>query len=200
MENPLTDEQIQELNEIIKLPRAEQAKKLQTFLKTLNKEQVEFLKKHQTRECLFCGIVLGNIENYKVYEDDEFLAILDINPANLGHVLIIPKAHLKNIYEVNQRIFEIANSFSKTFKEKLDYDSNIFVANGGYAGQNVDHVIVHVIPRYKNDKVELTWQPKKASQEKLQELMLLLKVKDEKKEVKKEKIIIKTGKRKERIP
>ena len=61
MENPLTDEQIQELNEIIKLPREEQAVKLQDFLKTLTKEQIDYLKQHQTQQCLFCGIVLNEV-------------------------------------------------------------------------------------------------------------------------------------------
>ena len=200
MDNPLTNEQIEELNEIVKLPRGEQAKKLQAFLKTLNKEQVEFLKQHQTQQCLFCGIVLGNVQSYKIYEDNEFVAVLDINPANLGHVIIIPKVHVKSSFEVNPRIFEIANSIAKKIKEKLDADSNIFVSNGENAGQKLDHFIVHVIPRYKDDDVGLIWNPKKVSREKLLEIMNILELKEEKKELKKEKIIIKTEKRKERIP
>ena len=200
MENPLTNEQINELNEIIKLPREEQAKKLPSFFKKLNKEQIEFLKQYQTQQCLFCGIVLGNVQSYKIYDDNEFLAVLDINPANLGHILIIPKAHVKNSYEINSRIFEIANLIAKKMKEKLDADSNIFVSNGENAGQKTEHFIVHVIPRYKDDNVELIWQGKKVTQEKLQEIMKILQVKEEKKEVKKEKVIIKTEERKERIP
>jgi histidine triad (HIT) family protein len=200
LDNPLSDEQIEELNKIIKLPREEQAIKLQSFLKTLNKEQIEFLKQHQTQQCLFCGIVFGNIPSYKVYEDNEFLAILDINPANLGHVLIMPKAHLKNTYEVNQRIFEIANLVSKKIKEKLDADSNIFIANGENAGQKTEHIIIHVIPRYKDDNINLIWQPKKVNQDKLNEILPILKIEEERKEVKKEKTIIKINKKKERIP
>lgn len=200
MENPLTDEQINELNEIIKLPRQEQAKRLPDFFKKLNKEQIEFLKQYQTQQCLFCGIVLGNIQSYKIYEDNEFVAVLDINPANLGHILMIPKAHVKNSYEINPKIFEIANMIAKKMKEKLDADSNIFIANGENAGQKIEHFIVNVIPRYKDDNVELTWQGKKVSQEKLQEIQKILQIKEEKKEVKKEKIIIKTEKKKERLP
>lgn len=200
MENPLTDEQINELNEIIKLPRHEQAKRLSDFFKKLNKEQIEFLKQYQTQQCLFCGIVLGNIQSYKIYEDNEFVAVLDINPANLGHILVIPKAHVKNSYEINPRIFEITNLIAKKMKEKLDADSNIFIANGENAGQKIEHFIVNVIPRYKDDNIELAWQGKKVSQEKLQEIQKILQIKEEKKEVKKEKIIIKTEKKKERLP
>lgn len=200
MDNPLNDEQIEELNEIIKLPRDKQAPKLQAFLKTLNKEQVEFLKQYQTQQCLFCGIALGNIQSYKIYEDNEFLAVLDINPANLGHILILPKAHVKTIYDVNSKIFEIANSISKKMKEKLDADSNIFAANGENAGQKVEHVIVHVIPRFKDDNIDLSWNPKKVNQDKLNEIQRILEIKEEKKEIKKEKIIIKIENKKERIP
>lgn len=199
MENPLTDKQIEELNEIIKLPGEEQAKKLPSFLKTLNEEQIEFLKKYQTQQCLFCGIILGNIQSYKIYEDNEFLAVLDINPANLGHILIIPKAHIKNSYEVSSKIFEIANLIAKRMKEKLDADLNLFVANGENAGQKIEHAIVHVIPRYKDDKIDLTWNAKKVTQEKLQEIQKILQIKEERKEVKKEKIVVK-NKSRERIP
>ena len=200
MDSPLTNEQIGELNEIIKLPRQEQAQKLQIFLKTLNQEQIEFLKKHQTQQCLFCGIVLGNIQSYKIYEDNEFLAILDINPANLGHAIIMPKAHVKNSYEVRSRIFDMANSIARKMKEKLDADSNIFIANGENSGQKMDHFIVHVIPRFKDDNIELSWSARKVTQEKLTEMQSILKIEEEKKETKKEKIIVKSEKRKERIP
>jgi len=198
-DNPLTNEQIEELNKIIKLPKEEQAKKLPSFLKTLNNEQMGFLKKHQTQKCLFCEIILGNIQSYKIYEDNDFLAILDINPANPGHILIIPKMHVKNIYEVNTRIFDVVNLISKNLKEKLDADSNIFIANGENAGQKIEHIVVHVIPRYKDDNLDLTWSPRKITQEKLDELVKILQIKQEK-EVKKEKIIIKNTGKKERIP
>ena len=144
--------------------------------------------------------MLGSISSYKIYEDDEFLAVLDINPANLGHVIIISKIHVKNIYEVNSKIFDLANLIAKKMKEKLDADSNIFVANGENAGQKVEHVIVHIIPRYKDDNINLTWQTRKVSQDKLNEILLILKIQEEKKETKKEKIIVKVDKKRERMP
>ena len=199
MDNPLNSEQTEELNEIIKLPREKQAAKLKEFLSTLSQEQVEFIKQSQTQHCLFCGIVLGTVQSHKLYENNNLSAVLDINPANPGHALIIPKIHAKNSYKIDSKIFEIANLISRKMKEKLDADSNIFIANGENAGQKIEHAVVHVIPRYKNDKIGLTWSPKKINEEQLSELSSILKI-EEKKEIKKEKIIIKTGKRKERIP
>lgn len=199
MENPLDDDQINELNEIVKLPREEQSKRLPGFLKKLDKNQIEFLKKHQAQQCLFCGIVLGNIKSYKIYENDEFVAVLDINPANLGHVLVIPKAHLKNSYDASPRIFDLANLIARKINEKLNADSNIFVANGENSGQRIEHLVVNVIPRYKDDKINFNWDMKKSNEKELNELVNKLKFQEEKKEVKKEKIIIKT-KRKESLP
>jgi histidine triad (HIT) family protein len=200
LDNPLTDDQIEELNEIISLSREEQSKRLPEFLKKLTPEQIEFLKKSQGQQCIFCSIVFGNIPSYKIYEDNDFIAVLDINPANLGHVLVIPKPHLKNIYDVNTRIFEIANLISKKMKEKLNFDFNMIVNNGEYAGQKIEHISVNVIPRNKDDNLNFEWERKKTDENRLKEISSILKVEQEKKEVKKEKIIIKDIKKKERLP
>ena len=194
MDSPLTDEQITELNEIIKLPREQQAQKLQPFLKTLNEEQIGFLKQHQTQQCLFCGIVLGNVKSFKIYEDNENIAILDINPSNKGHILIIPKAHLKYSYNLNENIFNLANKISKKLKEVLNADSNIFVANGELAGQKLDHLIAHVIPRFKDDKVMFTWENNKVTEEELKELQNKLKIEVEIKKMIPQVVIGEVGK------
>src|SRR3989344_9518508 len=109
MENPLTEEEIQELNEIIKLPKEEQEMKLKEYFKKLTSEKIEFLKQFQTQQCVFCGIALGKINSYKIYEDNDVVAALDINPANKGHVLVIPIMHLKYSYESPNKIFEVSN-------------------------------------------------------------------------------------------
>ena len=199
LDNPLTDEQTLELNEIIKLPREQQAQRLQPFLKTLNEEQIEFLKKNQTQQCLFCGIALGNIKSYKIYGDSENIAVLDINPANKGHVLIIPKAHLNYSYNHNESIFHLANKISRKIKEVLNLDSNIFAANGENAGQKTEHLIVHVIPRIKNDKVIFNWENAKVTQEDLQELQDKLKIEAEIKKIT-PYVFAKENKRDIRIP
>jgi len=185
MENPLTDEQIQELNEIIKLPREEQAVKLQDFLKTLTKEQIDYLKQHQTQQCLFCGIVLNEVPSYKVYEDNDTVVVLDINPASNGHLLVIPKPHVKYSYELDPKIFAVANLFAKRIKEVLNYDTTILVSNGEFAGQKIDHVIINVIPRYKNDDIKFKWSLSKANEHELNELAFKLRLETKKEEPKK---------------
>ncbi len=182
MENPLTEELIEELNEIIQLPREEQSLKLKEFFKKLTPEQIEFLKKHQSQQCIFCGIALGQINSYKIYEDNDLVAVLDINPASNGHVILIPKMHLKYSYELPLKIFEIANLISKKIKEVLGYDTTILVANGSLAGEKFDHLTVNIIPRYEKDNLNFSWNPKKADEKDLIELNNKLKIEIKKQE------------------
>ena len=182
MENPLTEEEIQELNEIIKLPKEEQGMKLKEYFKKLTSEKIEFLKQFQTQQCVFCGIALGKINSYKIYEDNDVISVLDINPASKGHVLVIPKMHLKYSYESSLKLFEMANLIAKRVKEVLGYDTNIFVANGQDAGEKFEHLVINIIPRYKNDNINFTWDFNKTSEKELNELANKLKFEIEKKE------------------
>ncbi len=114
-------------------------------------------------ECLFCKIIKDEIPSKKVYEDNDCLAFLDINPANRGHCLIIPKKHYENIYDIDDRALEkliiTAKNLSKLVKEKLECNGiNIVQNNERYAGQLVNHFHVHIIPRYEDDKVVITYQ------------------------------------------
>ncbi len=182
MENPLTDELIEELNEIITLPKEEQSAKLSEYFKKLNPEQKEFLKQFQTQQCIFCGIAIGKINSYKLYEDDQFIAVLDINPAAKGHVLVIPKMHLKYSFELSNKLFEYANLISKKIKETLDNDSTIIVANGENAGEKFGHLVVNIIPRSKDDKIDFSWNFNKIEEKELIDLSKKLKIEIQKKE------------------
>ncbi len=188
MENPLTDELIEELNEIIQLPKEEQSLKLKEYFKKLNPEQLEFLKKHQTQQCIFCGIAIGQVNSYKIYEDDDIISVLDINPASKGHVLVIPKMHLKYTYEISPKIFEIVNLISKKIKEVLNCDSNIFIANGEEAGEKFEHVVVNIIPRHKDDGINFSWNFNKTSEKQLNEIANKLKIEVKKPEKIKENL------------
>jgi len=183
METPLSDELIQELNEIVKLPKDEQSLKLKDFFKKLNPEQIEFLKKYQTQQCVFCGIAVNQINSYKVYEDEDAVAVLDINPASQGHVIVIPKMHLKYSYELSNKVFEVANLVSKRMKEVLNADTNILISNGEDAGEKFEHVVINVIPRYKDDGINLNWEFTKTSEKQLKELSSKLKFEIKKPEV-----------------
>jgi len=194
-EIPFNEEQINKLNEIAKLPVEQQKIELQSFIKTLNKEQIEFLKKQQTSatQCIFCSIGEGKVESRKIYEDDKVIAVIDINPASRGHVLVFPKKHAQVLGQLSDEevtyLFKIANKTATVIYENLKAEgTNIFVANGVAAGQNMPHVIVHVIPRYQGDGVTFEWKGKKMSEKDLDDVMNVLsnKIKFEQKIEKKE--------------
>ena len=161
------------------LPPEEQHKKMQEILAQLPPEEIEALKQQQ---CPFCMIVAGKIPVKTVYEDDLVKAVLDINPANKGHIIVFPKQHYQFLFMVPDneiaRIFQVANKLSKIVFEIVGAQgTNIFVANGQIAGQNAPHVLVHVIPRFENDQVNLSWQPKKIEEKDMEEIAAKLKEK-----------------------
>lgn len=123
-------------------------------------------------DCIFCKIANGEIPSATVYEDSICRVILDVNPANKGHALIIPKEHFDNIYsmdaETAAKIFTIATEVAKAQKAELNPDGlNILQNNGEAAGQTVFHFHMHLVPRYIKDNVTMTWIPGKADTEEL---------------------------------
>ncbi len=181
--NPLTEEQIKELNEIASLPIEQQRERLGVFLKTLNPEQIEYLKKMQGQgqECLFCSIIDKKIESHVVYEDNEYIAVLDINPGNKGHVLVMPKEHIAFSTQVEDagKLFNAANKIAKKIYDVFKTGTNIFVANGTEAGQRLNHLVVHVIPRFQDDGINFAWKGKKIEESELKEMMNKLRIEDE---------------------
>ena len=110
-------------------------------------------------DCLFCKIIDGSIPSYTVYEDDKVKVFLDINPNNDGHLLVIPKEHKANLYEMdNDTLIYMLNIIREKLKpilsDKLNIDGLTISQNNDY-GQEVKHFHIHVIPRYKNDKFPL---------------------------------------------
>ena len=172
-DNPLSEEQVAQLNEIAKLPAEEQKTKLNAFLQTLTPEQMEFLKQQQAQQANpFQLIVEGKIPSKKIYEDNAVMAILDIKPATKGHVIVFPKKHYSVMGQMPDNevahLFTVAHNIAKLLFETLKAEgTNVFVANGAVAGQTVDHVLVHVIPRFKDDGLNFVWQPKELSEEEL---------------------------------
>ncbi|MEA2112992.1 MAG: HIT family protein [Patescibacteria group bacterium] len=125
-------------------------------------------------DCLFCKIVSGEIPCHKVYEDKNFLAFLDINPANLGHTLIIPKKHSKNILEMDDELSKemiiIIKKISKKIKTSLKSDGiNILMNNEAGAGQIIFHTHVHIIPRFLDDGLK-HWPSKKITNIELEKI------------------------------
>lgn len=192
-ENPLTAEQLKQINEIAKLPAEQQQVELQKFLKTLKPEQVEFLKKQQQgagQECPFCSIVAGKIPAKVVFENKDVLAILDINPANKGHTLVMPKQHFEFIQDIPNEILSSLMVVIKEVAKAIEAEGlNIVENNGKVAGQLVPHVHFHVTPRFKDDGVIFSYKPKKLSEKEMNEVLedLKSKIKIEEVEEKAEK-------------
>ena len=130
--------------------------------------------------CIFCKIANGEIPAATLYEDDDFRVILDLGPASKGHALILPKAHVANIYEISDEMAAKAMILAKKMATKmtdaLKCDGfNIVQNNGEPAGQTVFHFHMHLIPRYKGDKVGITWEPGTLTDEVKNEILEKLK-------------------------
>ncbi|MBI4143454.1 HIT domain-containing protein, partial [Candidatus Woesearchaeota archaeon] len=113
-----------------------------------------------TQQCIFCQIVAGKSQSRIVYEDDKVVAILDINPANPGHVLLLTKEHYSIMPQLPDdevaHIFMVAKSLSNSMLRGIEVQgTNIIVANGVAAGQRAQHFMVHVIPRKESDGINI---------------------------------------------
>lgn len=177
----LNEVQIKRINEISKLPKEEQQKELQDFLSTLTPGQVEFLKSQQQnqQQCIFCSLVEWKMPQYRIYEDDSFIGILNINPASKGHVMIIPKKHYAHITEVEEDFSKPIKKITKKIYDELSADSSIVIQNGANAGQKLNHASIHIIPRYENDSLNLEFPQKKAEEEELKEISQKLMIEKE---------------------
>ncbi len=145
----------------------EQLKVLQEKIKQMSPEE---LKEFQKKQCIFCQIVAGKVQSRNIYEDDKVIAILDINPANPGHTLLITKEHYSIMPQIPDEdvayIFMVAKSLSNSMLRSIDAQgTNIIVANGIAAGQRAQHFMTHVIPRKDNDGINFIL-PQKPMEEK----------------------------------
>ena len=125
--------------------------------------------------CIFCKIINGDIPSAVVIENDEFKVILDRFPSNEGHVLIMPKEHCANIFEMDPekggRLFALAVKIASAMKEALGFENmNVLQNNGPVAGQTVNHFHLHLIPRYENDSVNVSWPQMDLTDEQIEEV------------------------------
>lgn len=116
--------------------------------------------------CIFCRIVAGEAPASIVAETPEALAFMDINQVTPGHVLIIPKKHVKDIYELDEAatdaVFRLTVDVAKAVKRALRSDGlNLHQANEPAGQQEVFHFHVHVIARYEGDRdrIRISWRP-----------------------------------------
>jgi histidine triad (HIT) family protein len=115
-------------------------------------------------DCLFCGIVAGEVPGQIVDSDEHAVAFMDINPATRGHALVVPRRHSADLMEVSDEDLThtmlAARRLARRIRDTLEPDGfNILNSCGSAAWQTVFHFHVHVIPRYADDPLKLPWVP-----------------------------------------
>jgi histidine triad (HIT) family protein len=113
-------------------------------------------------DCVFCKIVDGDVPSMRVYEDERTLAIMDINPVNSGHCLVIIKAHAPTLWDADPADLQAAilavQKVAVALKAAVKPDGlNMLQANGPAAFQSVPHYHLHLIPRWHNDGKGFDW-------------------------------------------
>jgi diadenosine tetraphosphate (Ap4A) HIT family hydrolase len=126
--------------------------------------------------CVFCRIVAGTADASVVYEDDRLLTFCDLNPVNPGHVLIIPKTHCVGLADLEvadgSRMFAVAQRLAAAVRSigVRCEGVNLSLADGEAAGQEILHVHLHVIPRYRGDYFRLDSGQRRASRTDLDDI------------------------------
>jgi len=141
-------------------------------------KRIELMKEN----CIFCKIIKEEIPSKKVFEDDICIAILDINPATKGHLLLMPKEHYMLMPMVPDEVIGHLGIISKLLADLLRQtfdikDVSVLIANGAAAGQQSQHFMMHVIPRYENDGLDFNLEGKEISKEELEDLASKIKMK-----------------------
>ena len=126
-------------------------------------------------DCIFCKIVAGAVPCFKLLEDPDTLAFMDINPVHDGHCLVIPKAHYPNVFEIAPEAVaaaaRTAARVAKAVNAAVKPDGlNLIQANGIGAGQSVAHFHLHVFPRQMRDGVAINWDPKPGDHARIAEI------------------------------
>ena len=120
--------------------------------------------------CIFCKIAAGDIPSNKLFEDEDFIAILDLSPATKGHTLLIPKDHYPDLFslpdDVCASVLQRGKKIAALLRERLGADGmNVMQNNGEIAGQTVMHYHMHLVPRYQTDPEQINWKPPQADPE-----------------------------------
>ena len=141
----------------------------------MNSEELEdFLRKNKLMSskdpskeggCIFCSIVKGEINSYKIDENRQAIAVLEINPLSKGHIMIIPNKHLSSAEEMSASIFSFAKKISKKIKTKLR-PKNTEISSSNILG----HEVINIVPLYGEEKPEKRYVAKPEDLLELKEL------------------------------
>jgi histidine triad (HIT) family protein len=126
-------------------------------------------------DCIFCKIVAGQIPATKIYEDEIIFAFLDIGPVSDGHTLVVPKRHFERLHDCPEQLLGHVSSnlgkIAKAVTAAVNSDGyNVLCNNGGAAGQLVDHLHFHIIPRNTGDGLFDRWPAYKYQEGKIDEI------------------------------
>ncbi len=129
--------------------------------------------------CIFCKIVTGAIPCYQLYEDKQVLSFLDVGPLSRGHALIIPKGHWSTLdrlpIEVAAACMRVAPTLSRAIMAATGATAwNVLQNNGKAARQSVDHVHLHIIPRFDDSGLDMDWPAGKLAEMEAKELMKVI--------------------------
>jgi histidine triad (HIT) family protein len=116
-------------------------------------------------DCLFCGIVSGDVPGQIVDSDEHTVAFMDINPATKGHALVVPRVHSTDLMDASEedlaRTMSAARRLARRIDEVLEPDGfNLLNSCRAAAWQTIFHFHIHVIPRYDDDPLKLPWIPR----------------------------------------
>ena len=115
-------------------------------------------------QCIFCSIISGQVASHKIQENENAIAVLEINPISFGHTIIIPREHLSSKEQLSKEIFSFAEEISKKIKEQLN-PKNVLIEPSNILG----HEIINIIPVYENEN--LNSSRKKTQPEQLEEVI-----------------------------
>ena len=117
-------------------------------------------------DCIFCKIINGELPSKTIYEDDLIKIIMNINPATNGHLLVLPKKHYVNLFDLDENVLNhsikiIKEKIYTKLKENLNCEG-MTLAQNNELGQEIKHYHIHIIPRYQNDNADFNYDKSKS--------------------------------------
>ncbi len=146
----------------------------------INRQSRRATEQYLKKGCEFCDNILTHRAGYFVYEDDYIAIFLDHAPVELGHLLIIPRFHFENIFDIDpeyyRRISEAARLIAPVLIKATGADGlNISQNNGACANQRIMHYHLHMIPRFDIRKERISWDRKSFNPEEMKEISVRIK-------------------------
>ncbi len=123
--------------------------------------------------CIFCKIIKNEIPAYKVWENNNFLVFLDVNPINPGHILLIPKKHFEEVFDLDDDLYDEVFQIIKKISKPLRNITNAKKVGVAIEGLGVSHCHIHIVPIHNGNELNPE-RAKKATEEELKEMQTKL--------------------------